>query len=289
MNRKLYSVINNFIVLTLIFKSSSIIVVNANIREDAQQPGPDNNPIFKPVNTNSEVVPGGMVAVSYYWDDQDFVDMEFFITIEEDPGIDNPVFWAHQFWFEGGDGGYIGIQTNGYISGPVGNMLIFSIWDAENGFAGDGATCLAFGGEGVGWSCRLPLDWVEDHKYHLRVSSEGNSWWGAQVKDLVTNDEYYIGRIKVPSEWGMLSGGSLNFTEYYGSIPTCADIDYSIVTFDHPVADNGNSPSTPYDLRTYGPCKVYARVNCNASSCTHEIGIDPVYTNFIFFPIITKK
>ncbi len=236
--------------------------------------------------TAGSLVPGGMVAVTYYWRSASFSDMEFFININRDPGTDDPVFWAHQFWFLVGDGGYIGIQTNGYITEWVGNMFIFSIWNAEAGVAGEGATCLAFEGEGIGWSCRLPMDWHENQPYRLRIAHEGNDWWGAWVMDLTTSQEQYLGRIKVPEEWGLLQGVSDNFTEYYGSVPSCEEIDYAVATFNHPTANNGSLTAEPYNPRTYGLCESFAQVACSENTCTHIIG-SPPYKNYL--PCIIKE
>ena len=239
--------------------------------------------------TVAAVVPGGMAAVFYSWDAQGFDDMDFFITIAEEPGTDTLFFWAHCFGFQTGSGGYTGIQTRGYTTHPVGHLFLFSIWDAEDGIPGDGATCLTFGGEGEGWSCRLPLEWVEGHKYRLHIASEGHLWWGACVKDLMTDEEHYIGRIKVPDGWGKLKGDSSNFTEYFSQVPACADLDWTIAIFDHPVASSGSSslPSTPYGPHTFGPCAEYARVECDDSSCIHEINTNP-YTNSVFLPIVSN-
>lgn len=62
-------------------------------------------------------------------------------------------FFAHQIWFIGGDAAYIGIQDN-----PNGTLAIFSVWNSPgNASPGSpGSYCVAFGGEGVGYSCRIP-------------------------------------------------------------------------------------------------------------------------------------
>ncbi|MGY2063466.1 DUF3472 domain-containing protein, partial [Nocardia gipuzkoensis] len=58
-------------------------------------------------------------------------------------------FFAHQFGFEGSDGGYLGIQQT-----PRGRQAIFSVWNSPGAAqAGPGASCETFGGEGVGWHC----------------------------------------------------------------------------------------------------------------------------------------
>ena len=84
-------------------------------------------------------------------------------------------FWAHQFQLVDGEGGYLGLQTKGNrADGSLGKMAIFSIWDAveAEGAGPGGFGCVRFGGEGTGWSCRIPYHWVAGHAYRLRVWTE---------------------------------------------------------------------------------------------------------------------
>ena len=60
------------------------------------------------------------------------------------------LFWAHQFGFKNGPGGYIGLQT---VEGKT--KAIFSIWDALSGSNG----CDTFSGEGTGIRCLIDYDW----------------------------------------------------------------------------------------------------------------------------------
>src|SRR3954447_23606340 len=52
---------------------------------------------------------------------------EWTVTPENDPTPDG-YFWSHQFWLQGGEAGYCGIQTVG--TEPTGKIAIFSIWQA---------------------------------------------------------------------------------------------------------------------------------------------------------------
>ena len=47
------------------------------------------------------VVPGGLAAGQYAYPVADVRDMDFFFTVEADPGVSQGLFWAHQFFFEG--------------------------------------------------------------------------------------------------------------------------------------------------------------------------------------------
>ena len=74
------------------------------------------------------VTPGGMAYVWLTWPPvptQGSDSFDITLRIIHDPGPRSAYFWAHQFRFVDGDGGYIGLQTNGYMQGRwVGKMAI---------------------------------------------------------------------------------------------------------------------------------------------------------------------
>jgi hypothetical protein len=173
---------------------------------------------------------------------------------ELDPGPDTTYFWAHQFRIEGGEGGYIGLQTKGNrADGSLGKMAIFSIWDA---LGAEGMGTVRFGGEGTGWSCRIPYMWEPGRAYRLRVSTETAGWWDASVTDTVTGTTSWIGRIQVPETWGGLGTWSVMWTEYYGgALRRCEELAHSRVVFGFPVADDGAiSPDTHDNTYNDGTC-----------------------------------
>jgi hypothetical protein len=75
-------------------------------------------------------------------------------------------FYSSQFGIVDGDGGYIGIQTDGN-----GKRAIFSIWGANGAQCADvaGAICQPFTGEGDGYQTLVPYEWVPGHRYRTRV------------------------------------------------------------------------------------------------------------------------
>jgi hypothetical protein len=125
-----------------------------------------------------------------------------------------PYFWSHQFGFVDGDGGYLGLQSNGVgFDGYRGKLAIFSIWQAT---AASGPACGTFGGEGTGYSCKIPYEWVANRRYRLRLWATGtdgaDEWWGAWVMDRTTGAEQHIGSIRVPLPWGWLGSWSVMWT-----------------------------------------------------------------------------
>lgn len=209
--------------------------------------------------TGQEILtPGGMAYIHYgwptplpaYWDNNHigFYNFDIFLTIDVSPGVEGYYFWAHQFHFNQGNGGYIGLQTNGSIqSQQVGKMAIFSIWDALGAEPGAGASSEQFTGEGEGWSCRIPYEWEEGRTYRLRIwelccahEPWKDEWWAAWIMDTSTNQETFIGKIKVPAFWQWLDENSVAWVEYYGQVNGCDYIPYANACFKQPSADDGS-------------------------------------------------
>lgn len=204
---------------------------------------------YIPEPPQGNLTPGGMAFYWYDWpqvSDKGFDDFEVSLTVDIDPGIKSYYYWAHQFSFENGDGGYMGLQTNGCMQGQwVGKMAIFSIWDALDAKPGPGASFERFTGEGEGWSCRKKYNWVEGHTYGLRIEKEEvdekqNRWWGAYIIDTTTGEETFLGRIKVPASWKGLDASSIVWVEYYGKVYNCNSILYAEARFEQPTANSGS-------------------------------------------------
>ncbi|PKP58969.1 hypothetical protein CVT91_07575 [Candidatus Atribacteria bacterium HGW-Atribacteria-1] len=213
---------------------------------------------YIPVPPQGQITPGGMAYMWYdwpmplpvYWGGNHigFFNFDIFLTIDVSPGIQSAYYWAHQFHFSQGGGGYIGLQTNGSIQAQqVGKMAIFSIWNALEAEPGDGATCEYFTGEGEGWSCRIPYNWVEGRTYRLRIwelccahKPWEDEWWGAWITDTFSDKETFIGKIKVPSSWQWLDNSSVVWVEYYGQVNDCDSIPYAKARFEQPTADDGS-------------------------------------------------
>ncbi|MFN2609204.1 MAG: DUF3472 domain-containing protein [Acidimicrobiales bacterium] len=176
---------------------------------------------------------------------------------EVDPGPRATYFWAHQFGLEGGEGGYLGLQTRGdRADGSVGKMAIFSLWDATGA---DGPGVVRFGGEGEGWSARIPYLWSAGTAYRLvvaaaEVTSQG-AWWSASVTDLATGEGREIGRLRSQPGWGGLGAWSIMWTEYYGPpLSSCADLAPVSTVFGEPRAEGGVVPLRSHSHVGDGTC-----------------------------------
>ncbi len=155
---------------------------------------------------NADNPPG--VYVWLDWADENNANYDIDLQVESDLPETKILFWAHQFGFNNGSGGYIGLQT---VEGET--KAIFSIWDALSGTE----SCDTFSGEGAGIRCFIDYDWKVGETYRLRIWADPNNhaWIGA-VHNYTTNEEVRIGTIFVPDDRGMLSPSSVVWTEYVG-------------------------------------------------------------------------
>lgn len=219
------------------------------------------------------------------WPSSDFYNIDQRLTVlGHDAGIHR--FWASQFGFDGGDGGYIGLQIG---SAPNNTKIaLFSIFNA-NGH--DGANCGS--GSEVGTSfhtCRIDAyNWVVGREYRLRVwavsaDSQG-TWYGGWVQDTVTGVDSYIGQLRVPASWGGLRGGSfggVSWSERFNAAPsTCSAMGWSRVRWTFPTANNG---SIHIAARTQvvggGDCPSWTRVLHAAGADIQEMGAQSVETSW---------
>ena len=208
-----------------------------------------------------------------HWPPGSYSSFEWTLRVERDP---SPVgyFWAYQFHFDGGDTGYLGLQTlGGDPAKAPGKVAIFSIWNALGaegpGFSGP------FGGEGTGYTARIYYPWIEGRDYRLRVEQSRAAAWDAWVRDEVTGTEEFVGRILVPAQWGLLSATSAMWTERYaGEATTCDALGFSQVRFVSPTANGGLAPvGTINHLGDPpGSCR-NSRITDTADGVRHQMGI----------------
>lgn len=140
-------------------------------------------------------------------------------------------------------GGYLGFNTDD--NGKA--QALFSLWNAT---AATGDNCKEFGGEGSGWSCRMPVELRSDVFYTLRLSrtrtDNDGVWWSASIVENTgagAPKEYFLGEIKVKSEMNFIRGNSINnFSEYYGQTQEkCGTVPFSIFGVTPPAANKDNN------------------------------------------------
>eukprot|EP01133_Synstelium_polycarpum_P021662 gene21662-26023_t len=166
--------------------------------------------------------------------------VDFFVTIETDPGYNSRVFWSNQFDFVTGQGGYLGMQSNGGDK----RQFLFSLWGATASYKGSpGSICEEFTGEGVGLHCWYHFDWVAGETYKFTLAYEGSNTFGATVKNLNTSMSFKIGSITAePTATSISRKGMVSWIEYFEwnwSWASCLNQPVSQVLFGNPVANQG--------------------------------------------------
>lgn len=222
---------------------------------------------------HAQVTPGGMVQVDRSWPaaTQGYQSLDFGIQVTRDPGKGSFHYWAHQFYFVGGDGGYAGLQTDG--EDGAGKALNLAIWKALDGVPLGAAQCKPFDHEGDGVQCWLSFAWKEGVAYRIRIASDGKQYWKLSILDVSSRVETPVARIRVPETWGALQNASSEFFENYAqggdSLPSCAAVAPSSAIFGKTTANFGSVSPVMTKMKTYGECATVARGSCDAGqACT---------------------
>ncbi len=215
------------------------------------------------------------------------------LRIETDLSKDG-YFWAYQFGFVGGIGGFFGLQRRGgYQADPpdgpveVAEMAVFWVGGSPlRAELGDiqypNARAYLEQKMGSGWwTLHARYEWSICQNYRLRVARQsteatGDIWYGATVRDEVTGVDTFIGRVLVPAAWGQLSTAGSTWIDRIGrgTLTTCNDIEYSSGTFLTPSAANGTLSPTSHSNRFEmpGSCP-NARFTELPEGVRHEVGV----------------
>jgi len=166
-----------------------------------------------------------------------FAAFEHTLVPEIDPGPAATYFWAHQFGLEGGEGGYLGLQTRGNrVDGSLGKLAIFSLWDATGAEAAPAGP-------------------------------------GSSLVDLDAGAESQIGRLRAAPGWGGLRAWSVMWTEYYGPpLRHCSDLVPVSAVLGMPVADGMVIPVRSSSHVGDGTCDT-TRITDLDGSVRHEMGL----------------
>jgi hypothetical protein len=227
--------------------------------------------------------------------------LEWDLTVLHDPGA-TTYFWAHQWWFQGGDAAYFGLQAHDLRDdGSRGKLAVFSIWSATG--CADNPGCHG-GVEGSGfWTCRLAYDWAPGRTYGLRVARRAElepapaqerrrwwrpqrrepGWWSAWVTDRSSGEVTLVGSIRVPSRWrglDLLARGSSVWTEFYGAnvsggVAGPEAVPHATVRFGVPVAGGPAGEAAPagHANRLGQGDLDNSRVGDDGEGVRHEMGI----------------
>jgi hypothetical protein len=172
-------------------------------------------------------------------------------------------YWeAGWHWDNVPDGGYGGIQSNGILAdGRISDLAIFSIWNGLGAIPGEGAGCTRFGGEGIGYSCRISVNLKAGNKYEISFGVDkerGPQWWVATIADLSLGTKKIIGSIETNSTNAKASNWN-NFIEYWGQAVPCDSVGPASAKFYVPSSTDTNVEiHSPIFSRPAKPCVISA-------------------------------
>lgn len=188
-----------------------------------------------------------------------FNSIDMHLTWLKEPDSDWGYYAQFWFWFEGGMGGYTGLQKDAYSLQK--RKAIFSIWDKDKSVRAHPVSphCKYFGHEGLGAQCIPKFDWKADREYKFRVvknpertmSGRGQRWDG-WVIDMVTGEHFLIGQIDVDDVPGKKGYGNIAtyghaaVTEFYvgeAHVP-CTEVPYFGLEWRGPFGDNATVAPT---------------------------------------------
>lgn len=162
-------------------------------------------------------------------------------NVDQDVWVPRPAngsYWPIQFGFVGQNyGGYMGLQQG------TDQNVRFSIWNAT---AAKGTSCRTFDGEGVGYTCTLPVKIDPGKLYRLRLwrmeAEADGQWWGGwliEADQKGARAERLIGRIKAPvGAKSIKPKGITNFVEYWGAaVGKYSSVPLSIAAFAAPAVN----------------------------------------------------
>jgi hypothetical protein len=173
------------------------------------------------------------------------------------------MYWeAGWHWDNVPDGGYGGIQAKGILAdGTISDLAIFSIWNGLGATPGAGAGCTPFGGEGIGYSCRIPITLIAGNKYEISFGvdvARGPQWWVATISDLTKGTKSVIGSIETNSKIAKASNWN-NFIEYWGQSVPCDSVGAASAKFYVPTSNNPDVElHSPRFSRPAQPCVMSA-------------------------------
>ncbi len=179
--------------------------------------------------------------IDTYWNnidrEQGYTKIFTDIDVEVSPGIKSYYYYALSPYFTNGNNLYTGLQTNGYNGSVwIGKMAIFSVWNVTSGIAERDGWGTTFGGEGTGYSVRIPFNWRKNRTYRLTIyrysnPKDSNSIWAAKITSVESGKTKRIGRIYVPDSFGQIRSPVTFHERYMGLTDSCNDLEKSKVTF----------------------------------------------------------
>jgi hypothetical protein len=201
--------------------------------------------------------PTGIISVPYklpHPAKNGYDSLTFTIRIDEAPNKERSFYYAMQFKFIDGNGGYIGIQPRGEEKG----LAIFSLFGKGGTPVSEHCRGGADGGSGVSCSKAFAIDYGTDYYLDLVRDKDDKSVWRGFIKNVKTGEKLEIGAFKPKATSKGLAGSNGGFVEYFPAISDCSEIPHTKGFFGHPSAKTADGKMTSGQvgkLHSYGRCK----------------------------------
>lgn len=230
------------------------------------------------------VVAGGMVSYGHHFSTAGN-HLEYEYNILDDGDSNSNYYWATQFWFKNGNGGYAGLQRGS------GKRINFSIWDVTEWDNNSAAYCRSFDHEGDGVQCSYQYDWVEGENYKFDLAKEGRSV-SLSVIATSTGVVTEVATIFVPESWGNIKNNINTFVEEYsqgaGQLPSCNAMANTSSKIESVKMDGRAAIFAT--TKQYGNCGSYAESLCtNDGTCYSKTGEDYVKFDSTEMKLINKS
>ncbi|WP_129305503.1 hypothetical protein [Streptomyces sp. L2] len=199
---------------------------------------------------SASFVPGGLVSAHYVIRDAPrggLTGIGFPVTVIHRPDAAGQ-YWAQQFSFTDGHGGYIGMASKG------GGQAKFSVFG--KGFTTHDARCRKGADLGSGVSCNINHPIATGVTYRLDVTRGARGSWQGWIVDTSTGRRTEIGQWTAPAGTGLLRPSGSGFAEYYLPVSSCASLPYAQVRFGAPRTLGAEGGTGCFNSAyAYGRCK----------------------------------
>lgn len=194
------------------------------------------------------------------------LEWEIRVERETEPRVDGPdldpfpddgsgYYYSHQFSFQGGNPGFLGIQAEGGYSDPSATppteyvfTKIVTFWmsalDAELGDLPESRVWNDAAGGVEYLTIHGKFAWEVCRTYRLRLAphsseADGSTWYGAWITDVDAGIETFIGRMLMPPNAGLLAPLSTSRTQGFDFNTACDLQQTASVLYGTPSADDG--------------------------------------------------
>lgn len=226
-----------------------------------------------PASAATGQTPGSYV--DYTWGTSKLKSVEFRTQVQVYPGPSANAFWSNQFQLDDNKGGYIGLQVRRDATG----LFLASFWDAKGCQPGDAGTkCVAFSGEGVGYSVRYEKVWNESDIITFNVKSIGKKQFEASVRNITAGWSVKLGTVTTGADSILATGmsGWLEYFDWNNPATTCQSQPYSSALMFFPTGvgtDDKSYVATVSGTHASTTCVPYTKTDKLSTSTRHENGV----------------